>query len=401
MITIKKRNFLFLATVFVLIGVLVSAAVFTGYAFVTDQRWISKAEYSEYRENKELYGELTDLRKKIEEKYYIPVDSEKLNEGMYKGLFQGLDDPYSAYLTKAEYEELMISTTGEYQGVGVTIAPDAAGYINVIAPMDGSPAEKAGVMSGDKITAVDGVTYTGATIDAAAAAMRGEEGTKVELSILRKDQEMAFELTRAKITMKTVTTKKLENNIGYIRISSFEEHTPDDFETALREMQLDNVSGLVIDLRDNPGGLVDAGVKVADLLLPEGVVTYTENRKGEKTYYKTAAGATDLPYVVLVNTGTASSSEIVAAAIKDDKGGALVGETTYGKGIIQEIEALPSGGATKLTVMQYFSPKGNVIHKIGVEPDYTVELTEDDFVDGVLPESNDRQLQKAIALLLQ
>ncbi len=399
MITIKKRNFLFLFAVSVLIGALLTGGLFTGYFVLTDQIFISSAEYKEYKSQKETFGELAELQALITEKYYVPVDKEKLYEGMYKGLFWGLGDPYSTYLTKSEYEQLMISTTGEYQGVGVTIEPDKTGYINVVAPMDGSPAEKAGVKSGDKILAVDAVKYTGESIDAAAAAMRGEEGSKVTLSVLRGEQNLEFEIRRAKIKMKTVTSKVLPGEIGYVRISSFEEKTAADFEAALHQMEVKQMKGLVIDLRDNPGGVVDAGVAVADQLLPEGIVAYTENRKGEKNYYRSETSATDLPFVILVNKGSASTSEILTAAVKDYEVGTIVGTTTYGKGIIQEIEAFKNGGATKLTVMQYFSPKGNVIHGVGVEPDYTIELTEADYVDGVLSESNDKQLQKALSLL--
>ena len=396
----KKRNFMFLIIIAVLIGALVTGGGIAGFSLMTDHVVISTADYKDYKALEQNYGKLDELRKMIETRYYIPVDSKKLEEGMYKGLFAGIGDPYSAYLTKEEYDELMISTTGEYQGIGVTIAPDSKGYINVVAPMDGSPAEEAGIKSGDKILSVNGVNFNGETIDAAAAAMRGKVGTQVKLSVLRNTKTLAFDITRSKITMATVTAKTLDGNIGYIRISSFEENTAADFKEALQRFETAKVKGLVIDLRDNPGGLVNSAVEIADALLPAGVITYTENRKGEKNYYKSKAGETDLPYTVLVNSGSASSSEILTAAIKDYKGGAIIGTTTYGKGIIQEIDALKDGGATKLTVMQYFSPKGHIIHKVGIKPDYVVELKDSDYVDGVLQEKNDRQLQKAVELLL-
>jgi len=399
MIMIKKKNFLFLGAVAVLVGALLSGTLFAGYFLWTDQIFVSSAEYAAYKKNEKTYGELAELQTLISEKYYVPVDSEKLRESMYKGLFAGLEDPYSTYLSKSEYEQLMISTTGEYQGVGVTIEPDANGYINVVAPMSGSPAEKAGVKAGDKILEVDAVKYTGESIDAAASAMRGEEGTKVTLLILRGEKNMEFKITRAKIEMKTVSSKKLDGKIGYIRISSFEEKTGVDFEKALHAMEVQQMKGLVIDLRGNPGGVVSAGVTVADALLPEGIIAYTENQKKEKQYFRSESGATDIPFVVLVDQGSASTTEIVAAAIKDHKKGRLVGTTTYGKGIIQEIAAFEGGGATKLTVMQYFSPEGKTIHKVGVEPDHVITLEEGDYVDGKLPEENDRQLQKALELL--
>ncbi|MDD2216082.1 MAG: S41 family peptidase [Eubacteriales bacterium] len=387
MLTIKKRNLIFLMIVSLMIGTLVMGGIQATYGHLTNQVDVTEAEYQEYKKLKADYGELSALKKLIEERYYIPVDSEHLYEGIYKGLFWGIGDPYSAYLSKEEYDELMISTTGEYQGIGVTIAPDESGYINVVAPMDGSPADKAGIKSGDKIIAVNGVNFSGKTIDRAAGSMRGAEGTKVGVTILRGDETLEFKLTRAKITLETVKSETFKNGIGYIRISSFEENTAKDFNKALRDMELSEVKGLIVDLRDNPGGLVDVSVEVADLLLPEGIVTYTEDRKGEKKYFKSKAGFTKLPFVLLVNNGSASASEIVAGAVKDFGTGKIVGTTTYGKGIIQEIIPLDNGGATKLTIMQYFSPKGNVIHKVGVKPDYVVE-------------SADLQLQKAVEVLL-
>lgn len=399
MLTIKRRNLIILLVVSFVIGSLFSGGGLIGYSVLTDQIKISRVDYDAYKTIKEEYGDLFALEKLIEDRYYIPVDKEKLFEGMYKGLFAGIGDPYSAYLSSDEYQDLMITTSGEYQGIGVTIAPDDNGFINVVAPIDGSPAAKAGIQSGDKILSVDGVEYKGTTIDAAANSMRGETGTKVSIVILRDEEMIELAIKRANIVMETVKSETLEQEIGYIRISSFEEHTAEDFGKVLRDLESNGAKGLIVDLRDNPGGLVDVSVDIADYLLPECIVTYTEDRQGEKRYFKSKAGATDLPYVLLVNEGSASASEIVASAVKDHKGGAIVGTKTYGKGIIQEIVPLNNGAATKLTIMQYFSPEGNVIHKIGVEPDYVVELSKDDFVDGQLPREKDLQLKKAIELL--
>lgn len=394
MFMIKKRNLIFIVIVAMLVGALATggAIYFVGAAsggYVP----ITKAEYNNYKTMKDQYGKLTELKDYIQKNYYKPVKEEDLKTGMYKGLFWGIGDPYSSYLTEEEYNEIMISTTGEYQGIGVTIAPDETGLINVVSPIDDSPAEKAGIQSGDKITSVEGKNYNGGTIDAAVAAMRGKPGTTVKLTILRNSKPMEFEITRANIVMQTVKSEILDGNIGYIRISSFEEKTADDFKQHLRNLELKGVKGFVLDLRDNGGGLVNVSVDVADTLLDEGVVTYTENRKGEREYYKSKAGKTSLPYVVLVNGGTASASEIITGAIKDHKGGKIVGTTTYGKGIIQSVEKLPNGDAVKLTIMQYFSPNGNVIHEVGVKPDFVVEALADD--------KTDKQLEKAVELLNQ
>ncbi|MDD2189392.1 MAG: S41 family peptidase [Eubacteriales bacterium] len=392
MFMIKKRNFIFVIIVSVLVGALaIGGSVLVAGQASGGYRTITNEEYEDYKLMKQKYGKLAELEKYIQERYYVPVDESALMEGLYKGLFWGIGDPYSAYLSKDEYEEIMISTTGEYQGVGVTIAPDERGLINVVSPIDGSPADKAGIMTGDKIISVEGEVYDGSSIDQAAAAMRGKPGTKVDLVVIRGQKELQFTITRANIIMQTVRSEVLDGNIGYIRISSFEEKTADDFKQHLRDMELKGVQGLILDLRDNGGGLVEVSIEVADALLDEGTVTYTEDRQGNKEYYKSKPGKTGLPYIVLVNGGTASASEIVTGAIKDHNSGKIIGTTTYGKGIIQSIEQLSNGDAVKLTIMQYFSPDGNVIHKVGIKPDIEVEELADDEVD--------QQLEKAKELL--
>ena len=401
MFMMKKRNLLFVIVIAVLTGALASGGTifFVGY-FSGGYMPITKAEYHNYKLMKEKYSELAELEQYIQKKYYVPVDEAKLKEGMYKGLFWGIGDPYSSYLTEEEYNEIMISTTGEYQGIGVTIAPDEKGLINVVAPIDDSPADRAGIQAGDKIIGVGGELYDGASIDQAIAAMRGKPGTKVDIVVLRAGKELSFNITRANIVMKSVRSEILDDNIGYIRISSFEEKTADEFKEHLRDLEVKGVKGFVLDLRNNGGGLVDVSVDIADMLLDEGIVTYTEDREGNRNYYKSNTGSTSLPYVVLVNGNTASASEIVTAAIKDHNGGKVVGTKTYGKGIIQSIEKLSSGDAVKLTVMQYFSPEGHVIHNVGIAPDVEVEsLADDTLLEGGEENIVDRQLETAVSLL--
>lgn len=407
MMVMKKRKlFLLLAAALVVGAVL--GAVMSG---IQDDRMADQYEKmkTQYGAMNQEYGELAQLQKYIEENYYIPVKDSDLQEGTYRGLFFGIGDPYTGYLDKEEYADLVKSDIGEeFYGIGVTISPSQDGYITVIAPIDGGPAAKAGIRAGDKIVKVDGKSYSGDKIDDAVKAMRGTKGSDVKVTVLRDDQEKTFDVKREKVHTQTVKSEVLPENIGYIRISSFENKTADDFKDQLTKMEKKNVKGLVIDLRDNPGGLVDVSVKVADQLLGEGVVTYTQDRKGNKQYYKSKPGKTDLPYVLLVNDGTASAAEIVASAVQDNNGGKLVGVKTFGKGIIQQlipIEAIvpgdKSGAAIKMTTMQYFSPKGHVIQKKGIEPDVKVEINRDDYLPGTstLPRDKDAQLNEAIKIL--
>lgn len=404
MLEIKKRNL-----IFIIVVALIAGSAGTGgflYAAVIPKEapghQITGEQYEEYQYYKNTYGRLDEMKKMVAANFYEKVSDEDLITGIYRGLFAGTGDIFSGYYTKNEYESLMTSTIGEYSGIGVTIAPDERGYIVVIAPTQGTPADRAGIKSEDKIIKVDGKDYTGATIDAAASAMRGKAGTKVKVTILRASDgtEKTLDLRRETITEKTVYPKMLEDNIGYIRISSFEMKTGKDFEKAFHDMEVKGVSGAVIDLRDNPGGLVDSSVEIGDLLLPEATIAYTQTQDGEKYYYKSDSKSTSLPYVILINGGSASASEILACAVQDNKGGNLVGTKTFGKGIIQEVNQFADGGGDgyKLTTMQYFSPNGNVIQKQGVTPDYVVELSEEDYnEDGEL--INDKQLDKAIELL--
>lgn len=351
------------------------------------------ARYTEYRS---VYTSLSYLKDLIEEKYYIPPDQQALQTGIYKGLFEGLNDPYSQYLTAKELSDTMISASGQYDGIGVSIVPDEQGYINVVAPIEDSPAEKAGIKAGDKIIQIDDTEYTGKTIDQAVAVMRGKAGTSVKITVLRGQKVISYTLERASVTRKTVKSEMLPDRIGYIRIAAFESATAKDFEAALSDMEKKKASGLIIDLRGNPGGLVDQSVEITDELVDSGLIVYTENQSGEREDYKASSGKTSLPYAILIDKGSASASEILAGAVKDHEAGLLVGTTTYGKGIIQQLFPLSNGDGIKLTVSQYFSPDGHVIHQKGVEPDIEVALEESDFIDGALPRANDRQLNTAI-----
>lgn len=406
MISMRRSLLIFLVIVALAAGA--SAMAFytgTGWEGLLDPSGkeevsISAQEYEEYRRLVDSYGKVDALKAYIDEYFYQSVAPEALELGLLRGLFMGLEDPYSYYMTAEEYESVMISLTGEYSGVGITLSPNEDGYIEVITPTEDSPAFEAGIRRGDIILAVDGVKYAGSEIDVAAAAIRGRAGTRVKLNILREGQELEFTIRREKIVSQTVRWDWLEDQIGYIRIQSFEESTAADFEKALQSMERENARGFVLDLRDNPGGLVDICIDVADFLMDQGTVVYSEDREGDREYYYVKDGSTELPFVVLVNEGTASSAEILSAGIQDNEVAPVIGTQTYGKGVIQQLDQLVDGSAVNLTILQYYSPKGHVIHEVGIRPDEVVELLPEDFSpEGAL--LVDRQLDRALEILKQ
>lgn len=384
----------------IILVVLTAVITFTSSNFISykvgNKMLIPIEEYNMYKKTESDFKKAIELKNYIQENYYKPVDEEMMKVGILKGLFYGLEDPYSNYMTKEEFEELLIQTTGEYSGIGVTVVPASDGYITVIAPIEDTPAEKAGIKPGDRIIKVNDVEYTSAEMDQAISIMRGKPGTKVKVTILRKDNEIIdFDINRASIKLKTVKSEILDNNIGYIRITSFDDQTAKDFTNHLNKLQKSNIQGLVLDLRDNPGGLVDESVKIADQLIGKETVVYTEDRHGNRQYEESDKNRINLPYAILVNGGTASASEILSGAVKDTNSGVLIGTKTFGKGIIQRIIPLNEGDGIELTIAQYFSPKGNVIHGVGIEPNIIVELGEEELIT----KENDPQLNKAMEVL--
>ena len=401
MLMMKKRSLVIIVVLFMLASAIGTGALILGVGIGTGNLVIlNKADYAKYETMSKEYSDLFDLEKFVNENYYIPIDKKAMREGMFEGVFLGLGDPYSQYLNSQDYKDIMDATAGEFQGIGVTIAPDENGFINVISPIEDTPAARAGIKASDKIVRVDGKEYTSKTINEAVTAMRGAPGTPVKIEVLRDGAILKFDLIRSNIVLKSVKSEVLNGNLGYIRITNFDEKTAGEFKNHLQDLQAKNVKGLVIDLRDNPGGLVDSSVQISDMLLGAGTITYTEDRNKEKNYYKSDASKIDIPYVVLINKGSASASEIMAGAIKDNKGGTIIGETSFGKGIIQRIFPYGNdGGGIKLTVMQYFSPNGSIIHKVGVKPDVEIIVPDAAYVNGLLPRNADTQLQKGIELL--
>ena len=391
MFAIKKRKLAGLLILFFLLGVLAGGGGFL--LFENSQGGsvrIPVSEYSALQSIGEEYQDVEKLKAKVMELSLFPVTEDQLMTGMKRGLLSGVGDPYTNYLTKEDYESLMIMTTGQLQGIGVTVTSNN-NFVEIVSTVKESPAHKAGLKSGDLIIKVDGTEYDGSQLQEAATALRGETGTKVLVTYLRDEKVREVEIIRAEIELESVTSKMLDDQIGYIDIKSFESNTGSDFEKELRGLEMKGAKGLIIDLRDNGGGIVESGVEIADLLLDEGIVAYTEDYKKDRTYYKSVHGKTKLPYVILVNQGTASTSEILVAGVKYHKGGPVVGEKTYGKGVIQTVLGVTPEDYMRITIMEYFSPDGNAIHKQGIQPDYTVELSEGDLKDD--------QLDKGLELL--
>lgn len=342
------------------------------------------------------------FRQFIEKNYIGQIDESQMLESAIKGYVEGLDDEYSEYITKEEMEEYMQDATGNYVGIGVYITNDTeTNQIVVLMPMKGSPAEEAGIKSGDVITKVDGVTYTGEELDEASSALKKEEGTKAQVEILRGNQILNLEVERRRVKINHVEGEVIDNQIGYIEISTFDEGCYDEFMRKWEELKNKNITSLVIDLRNNGGGIVEEATNIADLMVDKDktlLITAGKNEK-EKITKSEKEKIIDIPIVFLVNENTASSSEILVAAVKENNGKAtIVGTTTYGKGVIQTIFSLTDGSGIKLTTNEYYTPNHNIINKVGIKPDIEIELPEGEDVYSIEKE-NDTQLNKAIEIL--
>ena len=370
----KKRAFLY----GVLLVMITALVTFNVDIVLGDKVVISKETYDTYKK----YNKLLGLEELVKDDFYQKVDDTKIVDGAIKGMFYGLDDPYSQYYTQEEFKKLKEQTSGSFVGIGVYINPISDDeYITIKSPVKGSPAEKAGILSGDKILKVDGKVVTSENSDEAISMIKVKEGTTVELTIKRNDKVFDVNVKREKIVTDTVEYKTLEDSIGYIKISSFAENTYDEFKLALDGLK--DIKGLIIDVRDNPGGLLNVCKDIVDDLIGEGTIVYTKNNKGETEYLKSDKDKIDVPIVVLTNESSASASEILTGAIIDNNAGISVGTTTFGKGLVQTVRELKDGTGYKLTTAQYYTPSGNYINEKGIKP--TIE------------ESNEeKQLQVAI-----
>ena len=360
-------------------------------------------------EDTDVTTALKSIEKLIDQYYLYDIDEQKAIDGAISGYIESLGDEYTEYIPASEMEEYTETIMGNFVGIGIYMVQNTEeNVIQVLAPIKESPAEQAGILPGDIIKSVDGVQYTGEQMTEASNNIKGEEGTKVKLEILRGEETLNFEIERKKINTNPVvaekiedTTEQLESNIGYLEISSFDEGTAEDFKTKFEQLKSEGITSLIIDLRNNGGGIVDEALAIADYIVPKGKdLLITVDKDGNEEIEKSENDPIiDMPIVVLVNENTASASEILAGALKDLGEATIVGTKTYGKGVIQQVLSLRTGAGLKVTVEEYYTPNRTQINKVGIEPDEVVELPETVKNPLSVTDEEDTQLQKAIEIL--
>ena len=352
--------------------------------------------------SKSLSSKLARYKEIINQYYLGDVDETKLEEGAIKGYIEGLGDPYTEYISKEDMDSYLDDTMGNFVGIGIYMIKNTQyDRIQVLSTIKGGPAEKAGIQAGDLIISVDGVEYKAGDMTTASNNIKGEEGTKVTVELLRGAETVKYELTREKVKVNQVEGKVISNNIGYIKFTSFDETTAEDFKAKYEELSKQNIKSLIIDLRNNGGGIVDQALEIADYMTDKDSVLLYEVDKNNKETVKKAKEdpIINMPIIILTNENTASASEILAGALKDLGKAKTVGTTTYGKGVIQQILKLNDGSGLKITIEEYQTPNKNKINKVGIEPDEKVELPDSVSNSLNVQESEDTQLQKAIEML--
>lgn len=350
-----------------------------------------------------------DVVKKIDEiysylnlYYYDDYELENIEEGLYKGIMEGLDDPYSQYYTKEEFADLMVSTSGTYAGIGAGLSQNADTMEVVISKVyRGTPAEQAGLMNGDLVLYVNEIEATSMELSDLVQQIRGEEDTTVHMVVYRESTKETLELdvTRKYIELPSIEGEMLDDKIGYIQITEFQAKTDEQFIEMVNSLKEQGMKGMILDVRANPGGYLSSVVEIADTILPEGLIVYTEDKYESKQEYKSDGECVDIPIVLLIDENSASASEILAGAIKDYEYGTLVGTTTFGKGIVQNVVPLSEGDAIKITTSKYFTPNGNYIHKVGIAPDVEVEYDYTGPTDQPYDKKYDNQFLKALEIM--
>jgi carboxyl-terminal processing protease len=359
---ISKKKAIIYGIVLVIVTALFTSTL---QIIIGDRVVVSKEMYEGYKK----YNKMVGLEGVIKEDFYQKTEDDKLVNSAIKGLFTGLEDPYSQYYTEEEFNRLKEQTSGSFVGIGVFISPSEDDeHLMVISPIEGSPAEESGIQAGDKIIKVDGKPVSAKNSDEAISMIKGKEGTIVELTLNRDGKELNIKVKREEIVSKSIQSKILEDDIGYIQITSFSENTYKEFKSELEKIKEEGIKGLVLDVRDNGGGLLTVCQEIADELIGEGTIVYTKDNKGNTEYLKSDKDKLGLPIAILTNENSASASEILTGAIIDNKVGISVGTTTFGKGLVQSVRELKDGTGYKLTTAQYFTPSGKYINGKGIPP---------------------------------
>ena len=386
-----------------ILGIMTSfVLVYVGFAFAFNNGNVlslflkrnSKLDYKKIEEK-------TSVLQNIIDRYFLfDEDMTKVEDGIYAGMMNGLGDPYTVYYTKEEYKALNEDTEGKYSGIGAVVSQNPnTKIITIVKIFDNSPANDAGLQVGDIIYKIDGEEVAATDMDILVKTkIRGEEGTSFKMTVLRGDdrKEVELDLTRRSIEVETVSGKMLDNNIGYIAVSQFDAVTSEQFKSNIESLQSQGMTKLIVDLRGNPGGLLDQVVDMLDYILPDGLVLYTEDKYGKREeYYSDGSHELKIPMVVLVNENSASASEVFTATFRDFEWGTVVGKTTFGKGIVQNVLPLGDGTAVKITTQHYYPPSGYDLHKVGIKPDLEVDLNE----GAKIGTDSDNQLSAAIDIL--
>lgn len=379
----------------------VSASILIGRGYFTPKYEISFKTNEVDVNNIKRFNEVRNI---LKNEYYLGVDENVMLEGAISGMANSLRDPYTVYFTKDQMKSFKEKSDGSFVGIGVSIISDTDGLLTIVEPFENSPAFEAGIKQGDKIIKVDGVDVTTIRDDNMIINMiKGKENTKVQVTMLRPSEgrSIDFDMIRKRIKTSNIKSELLSDDIGYIKIIMFDGQIASYFKAHLEDLLKKGIKGLVIDVRDNPGGSYDQVVKIADTLLPEGLIVYTEDKNGNRVEEKSDKRHLDLPISVLINGNSASASEILSGAIKDHKKGTLVGTKTFGKGLVQAVLPLTDGAGLKVTVSKYYTPSGVCIQDIGIEPDVEVRLSDtyNNLPISQVPRGDDTQLQTAVEIL--
>lgn len=408
----EKKNRIYKTLMLVILTAFITfmGTVFWMYSKWGEDRNFNISDISDLQNTKgsDTYSNLEKNLKKIKntiDNLYLwnnEIDEAELEKGAIQGYVAGLGDEYTEYIPADEMKEYKENITGNFVGIGIYMINDEeAGRVVVYYPIPGSPAEKAGIKAGDYIISVDGKEYFSSDFKDISKYIKGEEKTNVKIEIERNGERLNFEITREKINTNPITIKNMDSNIGYLKLPSFDQNTSVDFEEKVKELQSNGMQKLIIDLRNNGGGIVDEATKIADMLLEkEKIIMSTKDNKKKSKETKSKDNPTyTMPVVVLVNKNSASASEILVGSLKENERAKIVGTKTYGKGVIQTLLSLNDGSGLKITTEEYYTPNGNSIHKVGIEPDEKVELPKNVDSKYSVNEEEDTQLQKAIELL--